>query len=130
MNEAEIESRDKDRLELTQSIRNKFMKQISKEDEVCEKDQNFLVNLLNGSDKAILQKQKNIIDKESNQNNGELKSAIADMLKDYVVDKNNESLEKTIPEIDTSKEIYASVPGEDQQGVPELNFKKFTKEKE
>lgn len=124
MSEDLLNEQDKLRLEKTQSVRERFIDMLVKEGVPEDKeDKIFLAKLLDGSDKAILNKSKIISEDNTNKSGQESAILIAEILSKHIVEA--PAARTDVPEMSSDIQVDDLVTGELDQGVSDLNYDKF-----
>lgn len=119
-----LDADDARRLELTQTIREKYIIEMD-ERGIPEKTGElvFLVQLLDGMDKSVLNKSKIKIEDQANKTESSTAKLIADVLLKHKV---SQSIERDVtPELPSDLPTPVVVEGELDQTISELNYQKF-----
>lgn len=118
---------DKKRLELTQSIRELGIKNLTKDGKFpdVQEDREALVKLLDGMDRTTLAKTKIKTDDNNSKNNNDIQKMMAKFLTSLPNNTNNVS-ERTLPiELDTTIDLNTIVDGERYVGVENMDYETF-----
>ncbi len=118
---------DSRRLELTQRIREKYITEMEEEGRPEKTSELvFLIQLLDGMDKSVLNKSKIKIEDQANKSESATAQLIADVLFKHRVTTNVKR--DVTPELPNDLPAPDVVEGELEQGISDLNYDKFTSE--
>ncbi len=124
-NDTSINSADEESLQFTQSIRNRLIKEMTKEGIPQDKDSRYLlISALDSMDGSILKKAKIVSEDKKNKAN----SAIAQNIAQVLLQNRKQRQQLPVldvPELPSSIQAPQLVPGETDIGIHDIDFKTF-----
>ncbi len=121
---------DKRRLELTLSVREQIITQLTEKGLPDEKeDRQFLMTALDGMDRTVLSKARIKADENANQTQQQTTQLIAGLLSKVSANAGvqiiSEQTRRELPELDRDITVTDSIEGETNVGVSEENYQTF-----
>ena len=120
---------DRERLELTQGVRERIIRSLTEKGLPEDKeDRAFLLDAMNGSDRAVLSKAKIKAEDAASKNASDMANLVGEILSRVSVKRDNSFIDinKPAPKLSADFIVIDPVEGETMIGVETLTYEKFT----